>query len=858
MRRGFLGALPWLANLAALHTFGVKIRRVRARIRQISDSAVAYGITDLGEASALADVEEQEVTPYDLSWNSADSDLFVGFHEERDAIFKELLDPEISPICVVSIVGMAGSGKSTLARKVYNDPRVKQHFHSSCWISVSEKYRFLDLIKDIARSVLGITRKNVVTEHKDQDGEGTSSDGGAISGGKWKQMTSEKLESMGEEDVKELLSDFLAQRKFLVVLDDVWKSSSYDKISKILSVLPDVNNGSRIILTTRDMDVARHVNRRSSIHEKKLLDEKESWELLEKWSFPEYRDVSSADRSRLMEIGKKLAVKCKGLPLALVVLGGYLSRNLDCDIWSGLVGNLDWGARRNDEPFWKIIDRSYNDLPNHQLKSCFLYLASFPEDYVIRVARLCKLLIAEGLIPHRQNRTLEDTAREYIKELVQRCMLQVVERSKWHGSIKSVVLHDVIREWAIAEARREGLFNIWSNPTDCDQALSDSVTAYRVALHNFAGRTEINVAMPKLRTLLVFFKLPAVSVLCRLKFLRVLDLHGLTGIKLLPSGVGILIHLRYFGLKKCGYRSVGVPSSASDLLNLQAFDARGSRIRSLPRFFWDIPTMRHLYLGEVRRWVPPEVGWLGSLQSFYFCEKTQMRAVSGHMTVKQRRLAENGNKHIARRNVKKWAALFRALEGMEQLVFLHLESWRTQRRTKWRGRVFSTQLFGSISRHRHLQVLELAGDWLCGVGQLSKLPHCLKKLKLIASEELSKDPMPVLGIHPNLVVLVLESAFKGNGMICHAEGFPRLRHLTFEHVGRLGSWNVEAGKFPSLTHLNLSVSSFPVVPPLGLFHVTSLQTLLLKQHPMDESSICLSTVGKLEERGCEVIIKRLG
>ncbi|XBJ04497.1 hypothetical protein VPH35_023426 [Triticum aestivum] len=704
MRRGFLGALPWLANLAALHTFGVKIRRVRARIRQISDSAVAYGITDLGEASALADVEEQEVTPYDLSWNSADSDFFVGFHEERDAIFKELLDPEISPICVVSIVGMAGSGKSTLARKVYNDPR--------------------------------------------------SSDGGAISGGKWKQMTSEKLESMGEEDVKELLSDFLAQRKFLVVLDDVWKSSSYDKISKILSVLPDVNNGSRIVLTTRDMDVARHVNRRSSIHEKKLLDEKESWELLEKWSFPEYRDVSSADRSRLMEIGKKLAVKCKGLPLALVVLGGYLSRNLDYDIWSGLVGNLDWEARRNDEPFWKIIDRSYNDLPNHQLKSCFLYLASFPEDYVIRVARLCKLLIAEGLIPHRQNRTMEDTAREYIKELVQRCMLQAVERSKWHGSIKSVVLHDVIREWAIAEARREGLFNIWSNPTDCDQALSDSVTAYRVALHNFAGRTEINVAMPKLRTLLVFFNLPAVSVLCRLKFLRVLDLHGLT--------------------------------------------------------------------------------------------------------VKERRLAENGNKHIARRNVKKWAALFRALEGMEQLVFLHLESWRTQRRTKWRGRVFSTQLFGSISRHRHLQVLELAGDWLCGVGQLSKLPHCLKKLKLIASEELSKDPMPVLGIHPNLVVLVLESAFKGNGMICHAEGFPRLRHLTFEHVGRLGSWNVEAGAFPSLTHLNLSVSSFPVVPPLGLFHVTSLQTLLLKQHPMDESSICLSTVGKLEERGCEVIIKRLG
>ncbi|VAH52373.1 unnamed protein product [Triticum turgidum subsp. durum] len=710
---------------------------------------------------------------------------------------------------------------------------------------------------------MSITRKNIVTEEKDQNGEGTSSDGGANSGVKSKEVTIEELENMTEEGILKELRKFLSHRRFLVVLDDVWRSNSYSKINRILDVFPDVKNGSRIILTTRDMDVSKHVARTKSIHEMKLLDERESWELLEKMSFPEYQNVSSADRSQLMPIGKKLAVKCKGLPLALVVLGGYLSRNLDYDIWSGLVDNLDWEARKNDEPVWNIIAKSYNDLPNHQVKSCFLYVASFPEDHVIRVAKLCKLMISEGFIPHRPNQTMEDTAREYIKELAQRCMLQPVEMSKWHGSIKSVVLHDVLREWGIAEARRDGLFNIWSNPTD-SEAFSDSITSYRIALHNFVGCTEINVAMPKLRTLLVFFKSPAVSVLCRMKCLRVLDLYGLKGLKLLPSGIGNLIHLRYLGLEKCGSGSVGIPSSVSDLLNLQTLDARGSIVSSLPRLFWNIPTLRHLFLGEVKHWVPPEVGCLGSLQTLHLCEVSAFSDVDSYVLTKHRRIIRSSNKSIAQRNKEKWAALSRALEGMEQAVLLHLESWEVTEgfgRREWysrrtRGQVFSAELISSISHHRHLQVLELAGKWKQGDSQLSKLPHGLKKLKLIGSEP-SEDPMPVLGVLPNLVVLVLEdNAFKWNSMTCDAGGFPRLRHLTIDGIKSVESWNVKVGAFPSLTHLNL-ISSFTgmSLPPLGLLHVTSLKTLLIKQYSWNGSTISSSNVGKLEEMGCDVIIK---
>lgn len=360
-----------------------------------------------------------------------------------------------------------------LQKKIYNFFHSQQHFQAFCWLVVSQKYRFLDLIKDVAKRIIDIKREKN-REERNKDGEGTSKDGegtsknakGTGKDGEWtskdgkenNQLTIEALEKMDEEEISELLRKELAHRRFLVVLDDVWRCNSYSEINRIISLFPDVNNGSRIMLTTRDLSVAKHVSKRNSIHQMKLLDAGQSWELLEKKAFQQNQNFSPSDRSQLTPIGKKLAVKCNGLPLALVVLGGYLSRNLDYNIWLRLVDNLDWEARKDDEPVWDILARSYNDLPNHHLKSCFLYLASFPEDHIIRVNKLSKLWIAEGFVPERHNRTMEDTTREYANELAQRCMLQVVDRSKVDGSIKSVVLHDILRDWGIKEASREGFF----------------------------------------------------------------------------------------------------------------------------------------------------------------------------------------------------------------------------------------------------------------------------------------------------------------------------------------------------------------------------------------------------------------
>jgi hypothetical protein len=111
--------------------------------------------------------------------------------------------------------------------------------------------------------------------------------------------------------------------------------------------------------------------------------------------------------------------KCGGLPLALMVLGGLLSKKpCNYHAWSKVLNTLSWHDD-DGKKCSEIIGTSYEDLP-FALKSCFMYFAAFPEDYKISATSLLRMWIAEGFIPQEDNRTLEETAESYLEDLVQR------------------------------------------------------------------------------------------------------------------------------------------------------------------------------------------------------------------------------------------------------------------------------------------------------------------------------------------------------------------------------------------------------------------------------------------------------
>ncbi|KAK4427076.1 putative disease resistance RPP13-like protein 3 [Sesamum alatum] len=118
----------------------------------------------------------------------------------------------------------------------------------------------------------------------------------------------------------------------------------------------DTGRGSRIMLTSRVEEVARHARNsfRYFIHKMRLLNEKESWHLLRERVFgKEHSCPPQLDE----EVGKKIVKKCEGLPLAIIALGSHLS----------------------------IVERTTEYWSNVE---CFIYIGVFPPDYDIPASKL--------------------------------------------------------------------------------------------------------------------------------------------------------------------------------------------------------------------------------------------------------------------------------------------------------------------------------------------------------------------------------------------------------------------------------------------------------------------------------------
>ncbi|RVW75226.1 putative disease resistance protein [Vitis vinifera] len=112
----------------------------------------------------------------------------------------------------------------------------------------------------------------------------------------------------------------------------------------------------------------------------------------------------------LEELGKKIVANCGGLPLAIVVLGGLLSRKEKTPLaWQKVLDSLTWHLNQGPDSCLGVLALSYNDMP-YYLKSCFLYCGLFPEDSEIRTDKLIRLWVAEGFIQRRGKEIVEDVA----------------------------------------------------------------------------------------------------------------------------------------------------------------------------------------------------------------------------------------------------------------------------------------------------------------------------------------------------------------------------------------------------------------------------------------------------------------
>ncbi|XP_019704330.1 putative disease resistance protein At1g50180 isoform X2 [Elaeis guineensis] len=758
-----------------IETFMLKIERRRRRRGFMGPvNRARYGIANIGESgSSYAEESVQarrRILPHD------DDSHVVGFEDDRKAIAEQLLDPKNTRRCVISIVGMGGQGKTTLAKKVYNTSEIKRNFAKYAWISVSQDYNVKDILKNVMRKVIGILE--------------------------------ETMDRMHEDDLKEKLHEFLKDKRYLIVMDDIWSPEMWKKIA---SAFPDAKNGSRIIFTSRFIDVAKSADPDTPPYKLRFLDGQESWDLFLRKVFPN-QDVKTSFPDNLEKLGRKLVKRCGGLPLALVVLGGMLSKKEKNPIeWSKVKKSLKWEADKDGKQCLDILALSYEGLP-YDLKSCFLYLGCFPKDSEISATKLIRLWTAEGFIPARERETSDETAADYLEELVQRCMVQVVKRRS-DGGVKTFRVHDLLRELCILEAKEARFLDVYSTE---DQTTTSA--SRRVALFHYGADVleSLNSSSKFLRTLLGFNVYesydPVMLRLHNLKLLRVIDLEG-APLRKLPKEIKSIIHLRYLGLRNSGVSKI--PPSIGDLCYLQTFDVRWTRVKSLPDAFWTIRTLRHAYF----TWAsasPQRISAVKNLQT--------LKGVRCGLWIEEQlpQLTNLRNLGILGVSDSNGTMLSKSLKNLSSLVSFKLT-----------GNPIPTDIIPALSGHEHLHVLYLSGR-LSKRQQLpnsNEFPQNLTKLTLQISA-LEVDPMETLEKLQNLRVLrLLHGAYAGREMVCSAGGFLQLQQLQLKCLRPLENWRVEEGAMPVLIHLSIARCEELKMLPQGLRYVTTLKKLELVGMP---------------------------
>ncbi|XP_021831969.1 putative disease resistance RPP13-like protein 1 [Prunus avium] len=523
-----------------------------------------------------------------------------GRDEVKENFSKVLLSDDASKddVSVLTIVGMGGVGKTTLARMLYNDDKVKGHFTFHAWACISEDYDAIRITKTLLESV-----------------------------------TSKPCNTTDLNLLQVELREQLKGRKFLFVLDDLW-NEDYTDLKFLQTPFTSGARGSKVIITTRNKNIAS-VMQNVPIQYLEPLSHEDCWLLLSKHAFG---NENCSTHPNLEDIGKKIALKCKGLPLAAQTLGGLLRCNMDFEYWNRILNDSFWDQPYDTTNILPALGLSYHYLPA-QLKQCFAYCSIFPKDYEFEKEDIVQLWIAEGIIPQVENgKRMEALARRYFDELSSRSLLQ-------KSSESSFTMHDLINDLAMFMSRG---FCLRLERRESHKVERVRHLSYVRGQFDGAPKFEPLYGAKCMRTFLPLSlnqyacfvsKKVMQNLLPSLRCLRVISLSRYKNVTELPDSIGNLIHLRYLDLSRTAierlpgvlcnlynlqtlllsncFSLLELPADIGKLINLQKLMLGGCRsLIKLPACMKELINLHHLDVSGTKiEEMPVQMGRLKSLRT---------------------------------------------------------------------------------------------------------------------------------------------------------------------------------------------------------------------------------------------------
>ncbi|KAL1060329.1 hypothetical protein V6Z11_1Z107300 [Gossypium hirsutum] len=482
----------------------------------------------------------------------------------------------------IGVYGIERVGKTTVLKAFIAHPQIKDMFDLIIWVTVSKYWSIRKMQDEVLRQL----------------------------------STDFKSESENREE----LFRSLEGRKFLLVLDDVWESIDLEAVG-----IPDPSseNGSAIILATRNLEVCDNM-RFINMIEVGTLSNEEAWKL-----FCEQvgRVVNIPG---ILPFARVIVERCGGLPLLVIVTGRALSGEEDVFAWeqafkqfSGPCGDL-----RNRNDVIQLLKFSFDRLEVHDIQSCFLHCAFFPEDQEVNISEFVTYCIEEGLIAGNTADAYK-RGHEIITVLVHAFLLETTSSS-------SIIMHDMMRDLALAillqEKGSQFLLRAYSKPVSQENhsslILRESPENNRLFIPDgcqFILRAGSRLTQPPSveewgNSSMIFLMDNNLSALpespsCpglltlflqrnfRLRVIPVSFFDCMPCLKSLPRTISKLVSLETLILRHCERLSM-LPSDIGSLKLLQVLDLRGTEINLLPDEIRELSSLTYFdicFYGSINR-----------------------------------------------------------------------------------------------------------------------------------------------------------------------------------------------------------------------------------------------------------------
>lgn len=793
------GLLRRLKTLRARHQLASKIQELKGRVQEASARRMRYRLDDCKSRSGNVAVDPRMTALY------TESSRLVGIDGSKEEVInlltKQVDDASVQKLRVVSIVGLGGLGKTTLANQVYG--KLGESFGCKAFVSVSQRPDMVVLLKSLVTQILG-------------PGVDTYELNGLI----------------------DILRKYLQDKRYLVVVDDLWDASAWEFIK---CAFPEGHHGSNVLTTTRIERVAMTCCnfQRKFVYRMKPLDDHNSRQLF----YGRVFGLENTCPQPFEEPSDKILQKCGGLPLAIISIASLLASQTNRSVsqWNCVLNSLRSDLRSNPslEGMRQILNLSYTHLPHH-LKTCLLYIGMYPEDHDIDKDHLVMQWVAEGFVCGIDGRNALEIAGSYFNELVNRSMIiQLVEHHAWNKERIYHKVHDMVLDIIVSKSAEENFLGVVENLETITRRQQCKTRRLSLQLDEAElDKIAHRVSLPHVRSVFIF-GLPHCSIgLLELKFLRVLFVCEVDGLDLTP--IEKLSQLRYLYVKSYHRSRMQLPRQICGLHHLETLVIDG-QLSHLPHDIVHLPALSYLKV-SVSIAYPDGISKMKSLHTLHWFDASK-QSVDNLMALGE--LLNLRELYIGITDYN-----FPTMETHKDALLYSIEKLLNHNLRHLSVFALEHTLTGFYDRWNSLCLPDCRLEQLHLQFPFPRLPVWVGQLSTLSSleihvDELFKDDVAVLAGLPVLAHLVLWAGYvPDEGIVFSSSAaFRALEYLESRRAGL--AFHFQAGSMAKLETLRFQLGVHEVktcgVRLAGIEHLTNLKRVAIglgfSGHRSEESDV---------------------